>query len=84
MRARTYDPATAQFLSTDPLAGITRSLYNYAGENPLTYDDPTGLFFGELVEGAEAVSLPRSPRSFCRSCRPSGSSSACTKASTWA
>jgi RHS repeat-associated protein len=46
MRARVYDPATAQFLSTDPLAGVTRTTYNYAGENPLTYNDPTGLFLG--------------------------------------
>jgi RHS repeat-associated protein len=46
MRARVYDPATAQFLSTDPLAAITRTTYNYAGENPLTYNDPTGLFLG--------------------------------------
>jgi RHS repeat-associated protein len=46
MRARVYDPATAQFLSADPLAGITRSTYNYAGDNPLNYWDPTGLILG--------------------------------------
>jgi RHS repeat-associated protein len=46
MRARVYDPATAQFLTTDPLAGITRTTYNYAGQNPLTYNDPTGMFLG--------------------------------------
>jgi RHS repeat-associated protein len=46
LRARVYDPATAQFLTTDPLAGITRTTYNYAGQNPLTYSDPSGLVFG--------------------------------------
>jgi RHS repeat-associated protein len=46
MRARVYDPATAQFLTTDPLAGITRTTYNYAGQNPLTYNDPSGLLLG--------------------------------------
>lgn len=46
MRARVYDPTTAQFLSTDPLSGITRATYNYAAQNPLTYGDPTGLFLG--------------------------------------
>src|SRR5580658_2644511 len=35
MRARVYDPATAQFLSVDPAEPITRAPYNYAGDNPL-------------------------------------------------
>lgn len=46
LRARTYDAATAQFLSVDPLAAITGAPYTYAGDNPLTYSDPTGLLFG--------------------------------------
>jgi RHS repeat-associated protein len=43
MRARVYDPATAQFLSVDPLAAVTRSPYNYTSDNPLNRSDPTGL-----------------------------------------
>jgi RHS repeat-associated protein len=43
MRARTYDPATAQFLSVDPLEKLTRAPYNYAEDNPLNESDPTGL-----------------------------------------
>lgn len=43
MRARAYDPATAQFLSVDPVVGLTRAPYGYAGENPLNFGDPTGL-----------------------------------------
>jgi hypothetical protein len=43
MRARTYDPATAQFLGRDPLQAITGAPYNYAGDNPLAADDPSGL-----------------------------------------
>jgi len=46
LRARVYDPATAQFLSVDPLAGLTRAPYTYANDNPLTYTDPAGLFLG--------------------------------------
>ncbi len=46
MRARTYDPATAQFLTQDPLEAITREPYSYAGDDPLNYSDPTGLFLG--------------------------------------
>jgi RHS repeat-associated protein len=48
MRARTYDPVTAQFLSVDPMVGITRAPYNYAGDNPLNYADRSGLGEGEI------------------------------------
>ena len=43
LRARVYDPATAQFLMVDPLAAITGAPYNYAGDNPANYVDPSGL-----------------------------------------
>jgi RHS repeat-associated protein len=43
MRARAYDPATAQFLRVDPLVGLTRAPYDYAEDNPLTESDPSGL-----------------------------------------
>ncbi len=43
LRARTYDPATAQFLSADPIAAVTRAPYNYVSDNPLNYMDRTGL-----------------------------------------
>ncbi len=53
LRARVYDPATAQFLSRDPLAAITRAPYNYANDNPLNYADPSGLDF--LEEAGEGI-----------------------------
>jgi RHS repeat-associated protein len=43
LRARTYDPATAQFLSVDPAGPITRAPYTYAGDNPLSGRDNRGL-----------------------------------------
>jgi RHS repeat-associated protein len=43
MRARYYDPKTAQFLTVDPIVGITEAPYCYAGDNPLDETDPTGL-----------------------------------------
>jgi RHS repeat-associated protein len=47
LRARYYDPATAQFLTRDPLEAITTDPYNYAANNPTTLTDPTGLFPGQ-------------------------------------
>jgi RHS repeat-associated protein len=42
LRARSYDPMTAQFISVDPRAGETRARYNYASDNPLSYRDRSG------------------------------------------
>jgi RHS repeat-associated protein len=69
MRARTYDPATAQFLTIDPINSLTRAPYNYAGDNPVNYMDRTGLCSivpgspencfsevpGAIVSGVESV-----------------------------
>ncbi|HEU5061749.1 MAG TPA: DUF6531 domain-containing protein [Solirubrobacterales bacterium] len=43
LRARTYDPVTAQFLTPDPLAAVSGETYAYAGANPVNLIDPTGL-----------------------------------------
>jgi RHS repeat-associated protein len=43
LQARYYDPVTAQFLTRDPLEALTHAAYGYAGDNPLTFVDPTGL-----------------------------------------
>ena len=45
LRARYYDPTTAQFLTRDPLASQTRSAYGYTGGSPLNRDDPSGLSY---------------------------------------
>jgi RHS repeat-associated protein len=53
LRARTYDPTTAQFLTRDPLAAITGEPYSYAADDPLDLADPTGLsFWAELSVAA--------------------------------
>ena len=56
LRARTYDPATGQFLSVDALGAVTRAPFNFAGDNPLNKSDRTGLgeetemcFFGDCI-----------------------------------
>jgi len=43
LRARYYDPATAQFLTSDPDMGLTMSPYAYALGSPLNLADPSGL-----------------------------------------
>ncbi|WP_226906085.1 RHS repeat-associated core domain-containing protein [Propionibacterium acidifaciens] len=48
MGARVYDPATAGFLSPDPLppvlgAGWAANPYSYAGNDPVNLSDPAGL-----------------------------------------
>jgi RHS repeat-associated protein len=60
LRNRVYDPKTAQFLTVDPLKALSGEPYSYAGDNPLTYGDPTGLIFGipgtpSWEEAGEAV-----------------------------
>ncbi len=46
LRARVYDPATAQFLSSDPFEPITLEPYSYGSDDPVNTEDPTGLIFG--------------------------------------
>jgi RHS repeat-associated protein len=54
LRARVYDPATGQFLSTDPLRALTLSSYGYVHDNPLNGGDPSGLFGFSDVLGVAA------------------------------
>ena len=42
MQARYYDPATAQFISVDPLSTGATSPYSYASDNPVNFTDPSG------------------------------------------
>ena len=42
LRARYYDPTTAQFLTIDPLLAQTGTPYAYVGGNPANGADPTG------------------------------------------
>jgi RHS repeat-associated protein len=43
LRAREYDPATAQFMSVDPAVAATGAPYSYASDNPVNQGDPFGL-----------------------------------------
>jgi RHS repeat-associated protein len=58
LRARTYDPATAQFLNVDPAVSTTRAPYNYSRGNPLNQRDPSGrVTVGICVSGEIALGI---------------------------
>ncbi len=48
LRARTYDPSTAQFLTVDPAVAETGAPYSYTNDNPTTYTDRSGLSLEEI------------------------------------
>jgi RHS repeat-associated protein len=52
LRARSYDPASAQFLSRDPLVAVTGTAYAYASNDPLNGIDPTGMSFWSTMKEA--------------------------------
>jgi RHS repeat-associated protein len=43
LRARYYDPATGQFITSDPAYELSGSRYGYVGNSPLNGVDPSGL-----------------------------------------
>jgi RHS repeat-associated protein len=56
LRARTYDPVTAQFLSGDPAVQQTGEPYSYAADNPINLRDPAGLSTDSLcLQGSVSV-----------------------------
>jgi RHS repeat-associated protein len=61
LRARWYDPTTAQLLTQDPLQTLTQEPYAYASDDPLDAGDPTGLIFGislnDVVNAATIVGV---------------------------
>jgi RHS repeat-associated protein len=60
LRARMYDPSTQQFLSVDPLVGITGEPYSYAGNDPINQGDPSGLLGVMCIGGHGAGCAPAS------------------------
>jgi RHS repeat-associated protein len=55
MRARVYDPTTAQFLTVDPALSVTREPYGYTSDNPLNYTDRSGLGLEKSSKVARAA-----------------------------
>ena len=61
LRARTYDPVTAQFLTPDPLAAISGETYAYAAANPVNAVDPLGLISIGIDFGGDGCDDPPPP-----------------------
>ena len=61
MQHRSYDPATGQFSSVDPLTSLTSASYGYAGNDPVDASDPTGLategYCGGITFGLAGVNV---------------------------
>nr|WP_268987914.1 polymorphic toxin-type HINT domain-containing protein [Salinispora arenicola] len=53
--ARHYDAAIGRFVSVDPIQDLAQPQqwqgYSYANNNPITFSDPSGLYFEEGVNG---------------------------------
>ncbi|MBO9569936.1 MAG: RHS repeat-associated core domain-containing protein, partial [Cellulomonas iranensis] len=55
LRARYYDPESAQFLTRDPLEATTGNPYGYTDGNPIQMVDPLGLINWGVVVGIGVV-----------------------------
>ena len=55
---RYYDPSTGQFLSVDPLVGITDQPYEYVGGDPVNGSDPSGLTTHAFCVSLQGVFQP--------------------------
>ena len=67
-RDRWYDPSTGGFSSTDP-ARSGANLYEYAGDDPTDFTDPSGLAYGGAAGSDQGV--PNVPTTTCRPAQPS-------------
>ncbi|HEX5990156.1 MAG TPA: DUF6531 domain-containing protein [Solirubrobacterales bacterium] len=72
LRARTYDPVTAQFLSPDPLAAESGETYAYAAANPVNAGDPLGLSPITISFGGDGCGDPVPPAPTPQAPRPQG------------
>lgn len=61
LRARNYDPTTAQFLSVDPLLAQTEEAYTYAANDPVNRSDPEGTWWSSSIPPPRSQRAERPP-----------------------
>ncbi|PKP24245.1 MAG: hypothetical protein CVU03_13200 [Bacteroidetes bacterium HGW-Bacteroidetes-2] len=47
--ARNYDPALGRWMNIDPLAETTMQPYSYTNNNPIRFNDPTGMIGNDVI-----------------------------------
>lgn len=67
LRARYYDPTVGRFISKDPVKGVlenpqTLNPYVYVGNNPINRSDPSGEYWGTIIN--TGVNVARACASF--------------------
>lgn len=65
LRARYYDPTTAQFVTVDPVANLTHSWYEYAADDPVNAWDPSGLWTLPGPQCLRGAGPPLPGQSYC-------------------
>ncbi|MHB8421133.1 MAG: RHS repeat-associated core domain-containing protein, partial [Myxococcales bacterium] len=77
-RARYFYPATGRFISEDPAGSAGANLFEYAGDSPVQYSDPTGLYriVGSPCPGAVAAQAAALASA---GCTPNGTPIACNQ-----
>ncbi|WP_346342917.1 RHS repeat-associated core domain-containing protein [Streptomyces sp. SID5614] len=78
--AREYDPSTGRFISVDPIADLKDPQqingYAYSNNNPVTFADPDGKFFGAIFAIIRAIiRLINAVRTYYSNLRSSNSGS---------
>ena len=63
-RDRWYDPSTGGFSSTDP-AQSGANLYEYAGDDPTDFTDPSGLAYGGAAGSDQGGGIPTKQGTTC-------------------
>ncbi len=57
LRARYYDPVTAQFMTVDPIVGLTGQRYAYVNGNPINNVDPSGKYCAGVTHGSDGCAM---------------------------
>jgi RHS repeat-associated protein len=77
---RNYDPQIGKFHQIDPLAEASESwsTYSFSFDNPVAFNDPTGLSPDDIVPGPPDPAPAPAPTPVCVACNPTPICVACS------